>query len=357
MRVPIYSLSIHADYACRHSGACCSTSWDVPVEVSVYRSIAEAVETGHVAADRPFVTEPAPPAGAAAILRRTASGTCVFFEQDSRLCAVHRTLGEAALPSTCRLFPRIALTDPRGTFITLSHYCPTAAAMLFRTEVPLAIVEGPRAFPAGECEGLNAAEALPPLLRPGVLMDLDAYAAWERRAVDVFARAASPEDALATLWRDAAALDTWTPANLPLTDAIARFGDVETRDGTVDVASARVAFDAVMACVPEDVRPESRADLGAAHRRWVAPGWPACARVVNRYLAAHAFANWVAYQGQSLRSCVRSVDVALAVLVVECAWQCHQAERPLDVALLTDAICSADFLLRHLADRHALARI
>jgi hypothetical protein len=71
----------------------------------------------------------------------------VFYEHETHLCGVHRALGEGALPATCRIFPRIALTDARGTFITLSHYCPTAAAMLFRTDVPLEIVESPAAFP------------------------------------------------------------------------------------------------------------------------------------------------------------------------------------------------------------------
>ena len=29
----VYSLSIHAQYRCRHSGVCCSSDWDVPVDV------------------------------------------------------------------------------------------------------------------------------------------------------------------------------------------------------------------------------------------------------------------------------------------------------------------------------------
>jgi hypothetical protein len=29
---PVFALSIHADYACRHSGACCSAGWTIPVE-------------------------------------------------------------------------------------------------------------------------------------------------------------------------------------------------------------------------------------------------------------------------------------------------------------------------------------
>src|SRR5688572_16329664 len=89
--VPIFSLSIHADYGCRHSGACCSTSWDVPVELSVYRAISDALAAGRLNAEHPFLTTPAPPDAAAAVLRRSASGACLFFEHDSHLCAVHST--------------------------------------------------------------------------------------------------------------------------------------------------------------------------------------------------------------------------------------------------------------------------
>ena len=37
-------------------------------------------------------------------------------------------------------------------------------------------------------EGLDAREALPPLLRPGMLTDLEGYDAWERAAIALLAR-------------------------------------------------------------------------------------------------------------------------------------------------------------------------
>ena len=61
-------------------------------------------------------------------------------------CAIHRVLGHDALPSACRHFPRAAVTDDLGTFVTLSHFCPTAASMLFRDDVELSIVEAPASF-------------------------------------------------------------------------------------------------------------------------------------------------------------------------------------------------------------------
>ena len=39
----VFALSIHADYRCRHSGACCSADWDVPIELPVYRTLKQAV--------------------------------------------------------------------------------------------------------------------------------------------------------------------------------------------------------------------------------------------------------------------------------------------------------------------------
>jgi hypothetical protein len=87
----VFSLSIHADYRCRHSGQCCSLDWDVPIELPVYRSLQGALTAGQlrVAAagyeNGPFVVEPGLPAEAAAIFRRTDEGRCVFFEPASRL--------------------------------------------------------------------------------------------------------------------------------------------------------------------------------------------------------------------------------------------------------------------------------
>src|SRR5688572_24440952 len=186
----VFALSIHADYRCRHSGACCSADWDVPIELPIYRTLQDAVQrgrlrlqvsTGHLA---PFIVGPDLPEGAAAMLERTEAGECVFLERGTKLCLVHRDMGESALPATCRYFPRLALRDDRGTFITLSHFCPTAASMLFRDDCPLLIVAGPRAFPPADYEGLVVTDAdLPPLLTPTMLMGEPGYSAWQRHMV------------------------------------------------------------------------------------------------------------------------------------------------------------------------------
>src|SRR5215510_5414166 len=90
----VYSLSIHADYRCRHSGACCTADWDVPVELPVYRSLNERITQGtlRVAPNAepldPFIVEPELPGDAAAMLERTDRGECVFFDRPTHLCVV-----------------------------------------------------------------------------------------------------------------------------------------------------------------------------------------------------------------------------------------------------------------------------
>ena len=364
MSSSVFALSIHADYRCRHSGACCTADWDVPVELSVYRSLAEAVGAGTLrvspAAEPldPFIVEPDIPDDAAAMLERTERGDCVFFERGSHLCIVHRDLGEPSLPSTCRHFPRVAVRDARGTFVSLSHFCPTAASMLFREDVPLQIVESPPAFPFADYEGLVVSdEDLPPLLTPRTLMDLEGYGAWERHMVARCAAAIGPESVLATLTRDAAQLRNWRPGAQTLVDTVMRLPAdvvVAAPHDTLD-ASLRLR-DEVIAAVPEDLKPPpDESGLEDAYRTRVFRSWSLFDAPLDRYLAAKAFASWTAYQGRDVAAIVRGLESALALVRVEAARQCRDARRDLDADLLREAIRSADFALNHLAVGEDLA--
>src|SRR3989338_7632621 len=60
---PIFSLSIHADYQCEHSGVCCTSDWDVAVELPIYQSLDEAMTAGQLIAA-------AQPSGGGAVLIR-----------------------------------------------------------------------------------------------------------------------------------------------------------------------------------------------------------------------------------------------------------------------------------------------
>lgn len=328
------------------------------MEVPIYHSLQEAIAAGLLQAapdarDRePFVTEDLPD-DAGAMFQVTDEGRCVFFDRRDHLCIVHRDLGEEALASTCRHFPRVAVVDRRGTSITLSHFCPTAASMLFRDDVPVQVVEAPPAFPPSDYEGLIVEpDAFPPLLTPWMLMDLEGYDAWEHHMVAAFADVdRSPEEGLATLARDARTLAAWKPGVTSLADAVTALPrDRVGASPTTSLAPSMLFHRDVVAAMPEDLRPDSdEADLERAYVEHVWAAWPAFARPLNRYLAAKAFASWTAYQGRGIATIVRGLEAALAVVRVEAARECRNAGHALDAALLLQAFRSADFALNHLA--------
>lgn len=360
----VFALSIHADYKCRHSGACCTADWDVPVELPIYRSLDERLRAGSLrvapAAEplSPFIVEHDLPDAAAAMLERTDRGDCVFFDRGSHLCVVHRDAGEETLPATCRHFPRLAVADSRGTFLTLSHYCPTAASMLFREDVDLQIVEAPPAFPFADYDGLTVTgDDLPPLLSPAMLMDPDGYSAWERHMVRRCRAEALPESVVATLTSDVAELRTWRPAAGSLVDAIQhlplRFTVAEPHASLA--ASVRLREE-VVAAIPDDLKPaRDEQGLEGSYIAFVLPVWGAFQRPINRYLAAKAFASWTAYQGRGLATNVRGLEAALALVRIEASRRCRDAHRPLDRDLLLEAFRSSDFALNHLAVGEDLA--
>jgi hypothetical protein len=362
----IFALSFHADYQCRHSGACCTANWDVPVELAVYRSLADAVEGRRLSVTPaaeplpPFIIGADLPADAAAIIERTDEGDCVFFERSTHLCVIHRDLGEGALPSTCRHFPRVAVTDRRGTFITLSHFCPTAAAMLFR-DMPTMIVEGPAAFPVGAYEGLTITDDdFPPLLAPRMLMDPEAYSEWEWHMVRRCATGVTaPESVIATLRRDAQLLRDWRPGRDSLSQAVRALPQAYVNAPPPETLGSNLdRHREVMQAVPEDLRPlRDETCLDEAFRDYVRATLPAFTAPLNRYLAAKAFASWTAYQGRGIATIVRGLEAALALVFVEASRGCRDAGRALDQELLLQAIRRADFALNHLAVGEDLAAV
>ena len=108
----------------------------------------------------------------------------------------------------------------------------------------------------------------------------------------------------------------------------------------------------VHASIPQAQRPapliRAPRDLFTVDR---ARAWRAHAVVINRFLAAHAFASWVAYQGRGLGAMIRGLRLVLAVLRYEVLRACEQSPDTLSDALLKDAIRRSDLLLVHLADR------
>lgn len=332
----IYSLSFHANYACRRSGACCTAGWAIPVEARLL------------------------PLLGVNVLVPDAQGACRHFDRQSRLCVVQREHGEEMLPGSCYQFPRRALLDDRGTFITLSNFCPTAAALLCESEAALAIVASPPAFPEGGAyEGLDARGQWPPLVRPGLLFDFESYARWEAFIVSTLAGDAPIADQLAQIANAAETLRAWTPACGAFTDWVIRAFETATADPAAlqlyRTVRATDAYDALREFVL--VPPKHREGGRAAPIRPPAMGlsalhdWNGEARAVRRYLASKAFASWSAYENRGVRTLVAELLVSQLVLGIEGQRAIEAAGRPLDRALMIEAIRQSDLFLVHLIDR------
>ncbi len=325
------------------------------------------------------------PADVAGVFRLVADG-CVFHVPrvspggrdvvDARHCVVHDVLGHEALPASCQHFPRVCLIDARGVRVTLSHYCPTAAAMLFDHAGPVEIVRGPEAVPGLLVpEGLDARDELPPRLTPEVLMDLDALSAWEQLLVQTLAGPGAPDgtpaDALTWLRGYADRLAQWTPGgDVSLSGAVGALAAGEAF-GVGPRATAGLGFDGgpyrlerqrramrlvTRACRAPWTWPAEPPDLDEVDRVFVAPCWPTFSPVVRRYLAAKVFGAWMAYQADATRGLVRWLQLALDVLRVEAGRACGAVRRPLDRDLLLAAVRQSDLVLLHYADSLAVAR-
>jgi hypothetical protein len=381
-------LSFHAGYLCAHSGACCTSGWTIPVEPPQLARLDAALRDGRLRVPRDgggLIGEakadaPRDPLVPAALLRADASGACACYDRAARRCAIHGQLGHDALPVSCQIFPRVCLIDRDGAYLTLSHYCPTAAGLLVAAAAahpPVAtptaampadpvVVDAPDGFAPMPLEGLDARDALPPLLHPAMLADRDAYRCWERWVVATLCEGQAADGSLHRIIDVTESIRRWRPRDGSLTAAV----EAAFASATDETSSARrlppapaltpgaLALDAAArrAVLPGLGVPSVPPDVVETFELSVAPAWSDFAAPVGRYLAARAFASWCAYQGRGLRTVVCSVVTAHAVLRVEAARHCAEAGRALDERLLLEAVRSADLLLVHLASREELAR-
>jgi len=323
------SLSIHAGYRCQHRGACCTSGWPIPVEVDRLARIRAAIASGAVRTASPqydvFIESAEAPAESPVLLA-TIDDRCVFYDADAKRCGIQRALDHGALPLACRQFPRVSVRDPRGTSVTLSHYCPTAASMLDSPEV-VTIVENAPAFPpGGEYVGLDATSSLPPLLRPDMLMDWESWWEWERLSVELLTADASPAVSVGRLSVAVELARSWKPADGSLMErvreAFDRAARVDVRPAVWSDDELSARRDEVLDAIPPGLAPP-------ADTRRPSATSPV---VLSRLLAAHAFANWTAHLGRGLRTWLRSVEAPLALV-----------QLGLDVR-------TADLWLRHLVE-------
>ncbi|MBN1477938.1 hypothetical protein JXA47_14380 [Candidatus Sumerlaeota bacterium] len=361
----LHALSIHVDYRCAGTSLCCASGWRIPVERSVRQHITRLMAEGRIAVpggetDPEVLFERCDelPESRSALLG-TRGGRCVFLE-DSGLCAIHRQAGHSALPSECQHFPRICVLHPLGVSVTLSHLCPTAAEMLFREDRPLAIVVNPPILSERETwEGLDAREALPPMICPDALMRWEDHAHWERHMVATLARGdLTPEQALGLLAAQGEMIRSWRESDGEFSEHLRRCCDEgrpsESGSHGLGIESTEAIFRELLHCIPPSAQigPPPCLDHFADHLgRSVQPHWLEFQGPIRRYLASKAFANWIAYQGQGMRSALFAVIAAHASLRVHAALRCEEAGRPLDRDLLREAIRDSDLLLVHRMSR------
>lgn len=329
-------MSFHANYRCGRTGACCTAGWPIPVEADRLSALQSALANGAL---RPAVTTTSPfvwihdaPAEAPALVALS-DHRCVFYESAGGVggCRIHATLGHDALPQACRQFPRVSVRDPRGVSITLSNYCPTAAALLGSDADVHIRTDAPAFPPHGEFVGLDASSSLPPLLAAGVLMDWESWWEFERLAVETLAhRRSSARESLALLHAIVEDVLTWRPGDESLIERVRQAFALPPSVGTVvDRSEVEQHAARAIAAIPEDVQ------------SWTPPMPPTRHQLADgttrRFLAAHAFANWSVQIGDGLAAWLRSLDSAYALLEIGFG------------------VRDADLILRHLADPTALA--
>ncbi len=357
--MPTFALTLHARYRCRSSGECCAT-WAVPAEPHVLHVVHARQIRRRGFHGALFVEATSPRGGATWTTARDEQGGCAFFDRaGGRLCAIHSAAGHDAMPAACRHFPRTILRDDRGTHISLSHFCPAAAALLFEP-VPLAIVEvGPPLRPSDPLEGMDAARALPPLLRPGVLTDLEGYAAWERACVGALAR---PDlryhQALEIIAAATERVRRWQPGTSPLRAAVEDAFEEVSPLSPAEPPAPLPTMNILRSIAPPGVH----AELGQAGsveeewRRLIAPTFEAFDRPMKNYLAVRLFAAWIAYQGQGLRSVVEWLRTCAALVRHLALQQARSTQSAPGAREMLEAFRKSDLLLLHGLDSQAFAR-
>ena len=353
-----FCLDIHARYRCRHAGACCE-NWSVPAESQVVEIVRSRGLRRSGVAGELFVASMEAGGTRKWTVARDDRGDCAFFDREAGgLCIIHRDAGPEALPAACRHFPRKILVDQRGTLISLSHFCPTAAALLLTGGAP-SIVEAhpPLRIPA-PVEGLDACNALPPLLRPDVLCDIAAYDTWERAALAVFARPDLSFGACLEVIASATeSIRGWNPGDQSLCDRLVSAFESSTSACACRWSPAR-AIERVRALTMGHVG-DDLAPIDAFDDRWNEDAASCTAWFdsgMKNYLAARLFANWIAYQGRGLRTIVEWLRTCAAVVGHQLLRRAPDSGAAPDAAAFIEAVRSADLLLLHVLDTASFAR-
>lgn len=232
--------------------------------------------------------------------------------------------------------------SPLGTSLTLSAFCPTAASLLF-DDAPFSITQIEER--STRYDGMDAREVLPPLLRPGMLMDWDAVTRWEELAIGALSDHRDDVDTalqiIETASRDVCA--SWSPTDGSLSVAL-ETAFMRSRESGVSSATALKdrRRDRSMA----RPHPAGADDMSDSKSDRDSVG-PMLAPALARYLAGHALACWAMYDGRGIAGAVEHLRAVRATLNEESARLAAEAGRALDAVLLKEAFRQADVRLRH----------
>jgi hypothetical protein len=341
-------LSFHSAYRCRHAGECCRANWDIEIEPQ----LVEAVMAGRVVPLRSTAAPFRQTAGSAIALPRTSTGDCGFHNRQR--CSLQEAGAERMLPSACRHFPRVFLRDARGCLVTLSHFCPTAAQLLL-DDAPVHVVDASPPLALDQpIEGLDARDALPPLVRPGMLSDPAGHAAWEGAVIRTLVNSRDAESALAKVESATEIVRQWSPARGHLAAAV-----VEAfRTSTPDEGSQALSdgFHIVKQLTGPHPLMEVPCSLERDWKRLRGEVSGVLRGPVARYLAASAFGNWIAYRGQGLRSTAAWLRACHDVLRVQLVRHSLSPGGRVHAAALIEAIRMADYIMVHTVDSLAFGR-
>jgi hypothetical protein len=270
--------------------------WDLGLGRAVFTRLTAALDTGELRLPQapgvpaegsisgPFVVDDSQDDELMAVVTRTPGGECVFFDRrGGRLCAIHSQLGEAWLPPACRHFPRTYLIEEDRVLVTLSHVCPSAAALLFRTDVGrIATVVSPAMCEGhGDPEGFDARGTVPPFVRPGVVFDRASQESWETFVLSACSRSAeTAEQTILRLAQGAGVVRDWTVGHGPMAghvrDRLNGVVDVPAPAARVDLSRVITMYAMVGATVPAGLSQPELPDFPEEFDTlWVAPGWGA----------------------------------------------------------------------------------
>lgn len=346
----LHTLAGLAAYGCGHSGSCCRAGWPVPVEPQPLRLLQLAqVDRRFALAGKPLVSN--------GLLTTTAEGLCPHHQAGTTHgCGLETALGSAVLPDTCRQFPRILLADDRGWHQSLSAWCVTAAHLILQGGGDFLSFDHIHWDARVHRDALDARGTWPPLLRPGVLMGLDAYEGFERRAVEGFfapaARHGSPcRDTLGQLLQWVVHVRAWRPSVEPLESHLNRSWPSVDLPGRP--RDAQLLVNDLLHEVPAEWRPSAwpggltDADMGG----------PPISRgqaesVLHRYLGTRLIGSWIAYQGEGVLSVCASL---VSSYVLAAAALAANGRDVVTSGRMASALRAADWLQLHLMDREAWA--